>query len=117
MPHYFKNVDFIIKDWKESWTGEEITTLIHRMPRDNVIEVFNQPVSDDDVMVSCPLALVNCMRNPDSDEDEDLAGWLFDYGCYDEYDGFYWDGEELQVIYKDKLISMKEWEDIAEALQ
>ena len=105
------NVDFIIKDWKDSWKGSEITTLIHSMPRDNTIEVFNQPVSDDDIMVSCPLSFATEMKNY-----EDVAVWLFDFGCYDEHSGFYWDGVELQVIYKDKLISMNKWEKIAERL-
>jgi len=106
---YIPNVDFIIKDWKASWTGKEITKLIHSMPRDNVIEVFNQPVSDDDVMVSYPPGMYNTLDN-------DLAGWLFDYGCFDEYDGFLWDNSDLRVIYKGKLISREEWEKIAEEL-
>lgn len=108
---YVPNVDFIIKDWKESWQGGDITTLIHKMPRDNVIEIFLQPVSDDDVMVSCPVTFADEMLH-----NSDIAGWLFDYGCYDEYDGFTWDGEILHVIYKGELISIEKWEGIAEAL-
>ena len=108
---YVPNVDFIIKDWKESWQGGDITTLIHKMPRDNVIEIFEQPVSDDDIMISCPVTFADEMLdNPDS------AGWLFDYGCYDEYDGFHWNGEKLQVIYKGRLISTDHWERITEEL-
>ena len=72
---YVPNVDFIIKDWKEAWEGDDITKLIHSMPRDNVTETVTGIEIDNDLMISCPLALVNQLRDANSD----LSIWIYDF--------------------------------------
>ena len=110
------NVDFITKDWKESWEGKDITKLIHKMPRDNVIEVFDDPTSDMNLMISCPQSFIELLwKDIETNEDWTWGSgvfcygtWLMDY-CQDE-DGYYWDGKVLVVIKGDKTYSVKEWE-------
>ena len=104
------NVYFIVKDWKESWEGREITRLMKSMPGDNVIETPDEISSDMDIMISCPQSFASKLR------DTELVTWIMDFGTFDEYEGFCWDGKKLQVIYKGKLISMEEWEEIVESI-
>ena len=106
------NVGFIIKDSKEFWEGKDITKLIKSMPRGNVIEHLEDPNSDMHLMISCPESFAELLYK----DNGYLIGWIADYGTFDEYDGFYWDGKVLQVLHKDEWISMKKWEKIAERL-
>jgi len=106
------NVGFIMKDWKAVWEGEDLTQLIHGMPRDNVIETADDPSSDEVFMFSCPLTFVDEIRK----DDDAMVTWFYANGIFDEHDGFHWDGEKLQVFYKGKLISKEEWEKITDKL-
>ena len=106
------NVDFIMRDHREIWEGKDITDLIHGMPRDNVIEIEDDPSSDEVFMFSCPLTFVDEIR-----EDYcEMVTWFYANGVFDEHDGFHWDGEKLRVFYKNKLISKEEWEKITDRL-
>jgi hypothetical protein len=114
------NVSLIIRDHKETWDSGDLTNLIHSMPRDNVVEEYSDPTSDNYAMISCPGELVDLLyKDVESGEIWSwgskvypLGTWLMDYG-WDE-DGFHWDGKQLWVIEKGKEYTMKQWEEIIE---
>ena len=115
------NVDFIMRDHRETWEGKDITKLIHRMPRDNVIEEFSDPTSDEYLMISCPESFVEILwKDVESGEEWSWGSkaypygtWLMDYS--DDEDGYYWDGKKLVVIRGGDSFSMKRWEELVEA--
>ena len=116
------NVGFIMRDHRETWEGKDITKLIHSMPRDNVIEEFSDPTSDEYLMISCPLTFVDLLwKDIYTGEDWTWGSgvfcygtWLMDY-CQDE-DGYYWDGKKITVIKGDKIYSVKKWNDRMERI-
>ena len=117
------NVGLIIRDHRESWEGEELTELIHSMPRDNVVEEFSDPTSDNYAMISCPGEMVDFL-DKDVESGEvwswgskvyPLGTWLIDYSWSE--DRFHWDGKQLWVIKDQKEYTMQQWEDKIEREQ
>lgn len=102
------NVSIIIKDWKESWEGKDITALMNRMPADNIVDTPVEPTSDNDIMVSCPISLAKKLDQDIPDGGILYSTWLMDFS-WDE-DGIYWDGNVLVIFKEDKTYSMGEWE-------